>query len=114
MGFSFPLAREALMQTETIEAATEWLLMHSVPNEEDQLMRAISLSLSLETGTEPANTSAAGNVATTVTTTPGRAIANAIMAAVEISGATTAQPVEVVKNLRIIFIFYIISNIFIF
>ena len=36
---------EALSHTNSVESATEWLLTHSVSNEDDELLRAISMSL---------------------------------------------------------------------
>ena len=36
---------EALSHSNSVEGATEWLLTHSVSNEDDELLRAISMSL---------------------------------------------------------------------
>ena len=45
MGFTREHVLEALSHTNSVEGATEWLLTHSVSNEDDELLRAISMSL---------------------------------------------------------------------
>nr|XP_039271692.1 E3 ubiquitin-protein ligase HUWE1-like isoform X2 [Styela clava] len=45
MGFSRASVIDALLHTQTLEAATEWILGHPQQSEEDQLMQAITMSL---------------------------------------------------------------------
>lgn len=52
MGFSRQSVMEALLHTQTLHAATDWILSHPQPSEEDQLMQAITMSLECDPALE--------------------------------------------------------------